>query len=203
MKPLLILVALATITFGEPQTESVVIGGRTIELPASKVKSTLLNRDPKAELEDILENQYEGTTLGRRATILLRDIEKDGPTDEHLAALVQLKEDLATPPEARPAPLPPAAVDPKVVAFNTAIAKGYNTSLGFVLPLEDSSRNDFTQLVVLVSTALQTGAITPEAPQTFNDIEGKIHTLPANQFLQMMLGYGTYYKGLWDALHAD
>jgi hypothetical protein len=204
MKTLLILIGLTAVTFGEtkPKTESVVIGGRTIEIPASKVKGAMVNRDPKAELEAIMEKQYEGTPLGRRAMLLLRSIDKDGPTDAHLAALVQLKKDVAAAPEMKPAPRQPVVVDPKLVAFNTAIAKGFDTKLGFVLPLEDANRNDFTQLVVLVSTALQTGAITPETPQSFTDIEGKVRTLQARQFLQMMLGYGAYYKGLWDAQHA-
>ena len=140
MKTLLILIGLTAVTFGEtkPKTESVVIGGRTIEIPASKVKGAMVNRDPKADLEAIMEKQYEGTPLGRRAMLLLRSIEKDGPTDAHLAALVQLKKDVAAAPEMKPAPRQPAVVDPKLVAFNTAIAKGFDTKLGFVLPLEDA-----------------------------------------------------------------
>ncbi len=145
---------------------------------------------------------YVGTTLGARAELLLRSFKQRGSTDTNLAALVQLKKDLAAPPGTNQVPSQAVVANPKLVAFNAAIAKGFDTKLGFTLPLEDAGRNDFTQLVVLVSTALQSGAITPEAPQSFTDIEGKVRTLPADQLLQMMLGYGSYYKGLWNALHA-
>ena len=204
MKASFILAALTAVTFAQtsPDTETVVIGGKTIVIPASKVTGVLKNRDPRAELEAIMANLYEGTTLGTRAKMLQRAFSGEGPTDANLAALVQLKKDLAAPPATNPAPTPPVAVNPKLVAFNAAIAKGFDTKLGFTLPLEDAGRNDFTQLVVLVSTALQAGAITPDAPQSFTDIEGKVRTLPTSQLLQVMLGYGSYYKGLWNALHA-
>lgn len=78
-------------------------------------------------------------------------------------------------------------------------AEGFDTGRGFRLAMGDSDVQAFTQMTVLVQTALTTGAIMPDSPQRFADREGVLRTLGSGEFIAMMLAYGMAVKGLWDA----
>ena len=82
--------------------------------------------------------------------------------------------------------------------FADAVKAGFDTSMGFKLALADADRNAFTQMLVLVNTALSVGVITQATPQTIADIDGVPHTVTTLIFIGLMLQYGAYYKGLWD-----
>jgi hypothetical protein len=75
--------------------------------------------------------------------------------------------------------------------------------MGFTLALGEADRNAFTQMLVLVNTALGVGAITQETPQTIADIDGVTHTVTTEQFIMLMLGYGQHYMELWSTYKAD
>jgi hypothetical protein len=69
---------------------------------------------------------------------------------------------------------------------------------GFSLKLADFDRSMFNQMLSLVMLALQVGAITTETVQKIADTTGQLHEVTTGRFLQIMLEYGSFYKGLWD-----
>lgn len=72
----------------------------------------------------------------------------------------------------------------------------------FILGLSDADRGAFTQMLSLVKEALDLGVITNDTPQIIADINGETHTVLTLRFRQIMVQYGLYYKGLWDALNS-
>ena len=82
-----------------------------------------------------------------------------------------------------------------------SINAGYSVSPeGFVLGLGDIDRSLFTQMISLIREALDLGLITNDTLQTITDIDNKEMTLSTLRFRQIMVGYGMYYKGLWDQM---
>lgn len=80
------------------------------------------------------------------------------------------------------------------------IENGYKTEDGFILPLRDNDRALLSQMLLLVKEALDLGLISNDTPQTIVDKDGNEQTLSALRFRQIMVGYGMYYKGLWDQM---
>jgi hypothetical protein len=191
-----IMIALAVLPVS---AETVVINGKTIEIPDSEVGGVLQNQDITARLQAIKARIYQGTAVGQKANVLLAKINREGPTDANVSALAELEKKLSEPAPTANAP-DPAKSDPKRVAFNVAIQNGFDTGMGFKLAIGDADRNAFTQMLVLVNTAKEKGVINDTTPQTVADIEGKPHTVTTAQFTGLMLAYGAYYKGIWDKL---
>lgn len=86
-----------------------------------------------------------------------------------------------------------------LIAQTAIMATGYNTNLGYNLPVYPTNIASLTQMFTLVSAALNMGTITTGTIQTFADISGNIQSLPTITFCGLMLNYGFYCKGLWDA----
>lgn len=86
-----------------------------------------------------------------------------------------------------------------IAAISAQQAAGFDTGLGFALAMGEHDIQAFTQMTVLVSVALNSGAIAADSPQTFADKNGVLRTLPAQQFIALMLGYGVACKALWQA----
>lgn len=85
--------------------------------------------------------------------------------------------------------------------IQNAIISGYNVlPENFILGLGDNDRNLFTQMISLIREALDLGIISNETPQTITDIDNKEITLSTLRFRQIMVGYGVYYKSLWDQM---
>lgn len=81
------------------------------------------------------------------------------------------------------------------------IAEGYNVSPeNFTLALGDVDRSAFTQMLSLVKEALDLGLIDNTTPQIIADLHGNKHEVTTLRFRQIMVGYGLYYKALWDNL---
>lgn len=80
------------------------------------------------------------------------------------------------------------------------IEKGYKTEEGFILSLRDNDRALLSQMLMLVKEALDLEMITNSTPQTITDIDNTIQTLTTLRFRQIMVGYGMYYKSLWDQM---
>ena len=78
-------------------------------------------------------------------------------------------------------------------------SKKVTLSNGLVLAAEKDDTNAFTSMTVLVSLALQNGIIQSDTPQTIKDAEGILHEIPTQDFLGLMLEYGSKIKERWDA----
>jgi len=86
-------------------------------------------------------------------------------------------------------------------AINDQIDLGYNVEPeGFILGLAESDRIAFTQMLTLVQEALSLGMISNDTQQTIMDNTGTKQIVTTLRFRQIMLGYGFYYKQLWDQL---
>lgn len=70
----------------------------------------------------------------------------------------------------------------------------------FTLGLQDNDRNLFTQMISLIREALDLGLITNDTNQVITDINNQEVTLSTLRFRQIMVGYGMYYKSLWDQM---
>lgn len=91
----------------------------------------------------------------------------------------------------------------QIQAIHDQISAGYTVEPeGFILGLTESDRNAFTQMLALTKEALDLGLITNDTPQIIADINGETHTVLTLRFRQIMVQYGFYYKGLWDALNS-
>lgn len=84
--------------------------------------------------------------------------------------------------------------------FDAQIKNGYKTEEGFILALEDNDRSLFTQMLSLIKEALDLGLITNDTEQTIRDKSGNVQILSTLRFRQVMVGYGMYYKSLWDQM---
>ena len=88
MKPLHFI--LLVFAFLPASAETVVINGRTIELPDSEVEGALQNQDITARLQAIKARVYNGTAVGKKANALLAKIRVEGLTDANVSALTEL-----------------------------------------------------------------------------------------------------------------
>ena len=81
------------------------------------------------------------------------------------------------------------------------IALGYSVlPENFVLGYEEQDRSAFTQMTVLIREALNKNLIDNNTPQTIKDINRTMHTVITDRYLDIIIGYGLYYKQLWDQL---
>lgn len=71
---------------------------------------------------------------------------------------------------------------------------------GFFLRTDDVSRNAFSQMTTLIQEAMSLGFIDNDTPQTIADSQNRKQNLTTLRFRQIMVGYGMYYKGLWDQM---
>lgn len=86
------------------------------------------------------------------------------------------------------------------IIFET-IYQGYTVQPeNFTLGLQESDRNAFSQMLVLVKEALDLNMINDSTPQTIADTSGNKHTISTLRFRQLMVEYGFYYKNLWNQL---
>lgn len=83
--------------------------------------------------------------------------------------------------------------------FNNAINAGYNIpSSPYYLGLEDPDRAQFSGMLSLLNEALEAGYVTTASSVTIRDKEYNIIPLTVGSFKGLMIGYGFYYKTLWD-----
>lgn len=73
---------------------------------------------------------------------------------------------------------------------------------GFFLRTDDASRNAFSQMTTLIQEAMSLGFIDNNTPQTIADSQNRKQTLTTLRFRQIMVGYGMFYKNLWDSLNS-
>lgn len=74
----------------------------------------------------------------------------------------------------------------------SVLAGGYDTGLGFCLPVEEEYRQLSTSYKVFADAALAAGLRDSETPMTAYDMEGGRHDLSTADYMAMLLGYGQY-----------
>ena len=139
-----------------------------------------------------------GDRASHRPKVLEARVRGEGSTDYNVATLASITKKIA---DADKAALPVGNAD-KLDAFNRAVQAGFDTGLGYKLPMRDDDRNAFTQMLLLVITAKGQGLIDDKTPQIIADLSGTTHTVTTAQFIRLMLTYGTHYKSLWDTLNS-
>lgn len=93
--------------------------------------------------------------------------------------------------------------DSPIISMQDEFLKKLN--LGYLIPetsnrlaIWTSDRDSFVAMLVMVNELLELGYITKDTPQTLVDINGEPFQLTTEQFKTVMVGYGMYYKQLWD-----
>jgi hypothetical protein len=90
----------------------------------------------------------------------------------------------------------------QIQAIHDQISAGYTVDPeGFILGLAESDRNAFTQMLTLTQEALSLGMVDNDTNQTIADKSGVKHSITTLRFRQIMIGYGMYFKGLWDSIN--
>lgn len=87
----------------------------------------------------------------------------------------------------------------KRIDFANKIASGYavpNTDI--VLALNENDINAFSTLLTLIKEAIELGQLTENDVTTISDINGNLHEVTVSQLRLILLGYGFYYKTIWD-----
>lgn len=97
---------------------------------------------------------------------------------------------------------PPDAVLTPEERYRKVLDRGYDTGYGFRIGTTMHDQMRFTQMALLVHMAVGNGTIPANAPQTFADMVGALHTVTATQFQQLMIAYGNYLKQCWDTYMA-
>jgi len=103
---------------------------------------------------------------------------------------------------------PAAGTPTKEDTFLAQIAAGYDTGLGWTLPLDDSDRNLITSGATLINCAItalnlqnNSAGVAALLAQSFIfvDITGTAQTVTTQQALSIMVAYGNYYNTIWSA----
>ena len=95
---------------------------------------------------------------------------------------------------------PPALTNDDI--FAQKIAQGYNIpGTPYYLAMGDNDRSQFSAMLNLINQAIALGMITPDTPQSVMDKDRNPVKLTTLQFQQVMVGYGFYYKQLWDQVN--
>ena len=82
--------------------------------------------------------------------------------------------------------------------YNQQIDAGYDTGKGFSLKLHKEDRDAFAQLLLLVREGLDLGTLSINSTLEVLDTINAVQILTVQEFRQMMVGYGLYYKQLWN-----
>lgn len=83
--------------------------------------------------------------------------------------------------------------------FRMVLKQGYpipNTP--YYLAMQDSDRAQFSSMLILTRELLDAGYINTNTSQSIKTIDEQIIYLTTGEFKMMMIGYGLYYKYLWD-----
>lgn len=88
---------------------------------------------------------------------------------------------------------------PEVIWWQKLNGTITDATTGIEISASESVRNILTGQLVLVSTALQLGAIQPSTPQDIWDVHGVKHTMPASELTALILRHGI----AWAAMFAE
>ena len=83
--------------------------------------------------------------------------------------------------------------------FEQKVREGYAIpDTPYVLAMEDADRAQFSAMLTLIITMSDAGYINDDTPQSIKDKNDNIITLTTGQFKSIMIGYGIYYKTIWN-----
>jgi hypothetical protein len=82
--------------------------------------------------------------------------------------------------------------------FQLKISQGYNIpGTNVTLKMDDSARQSWSQLLVLVNESIALGQMTESTPITILDINNVPHTYTVAELRPILTGLGMYYYQLW------
>lgn len=68
----------------------------------------------------------------------------------------------------------------------------------YALALHDGDRAQFSSMLMLIRELLDAGYITGQTSQSIKDKDDNIVNMTTDEFRQLMIGYGIYYKTIWN-----
>ena len=87
--------------------------------------------------------------------------------------------------------------------FSRQIEAGYNVpGTPYYLALKDNDRSQFIAFLGLINEALSLGLIDMNTTQSIQDKDNNTITMTTSEFKQLMVGYGFYYKTIWNNKHS-
>lgn len=88
--------------------------------------------------------------------------------------------------------------------FDTAVAAGFDTGLGWSLPIDDEARNSLSALrtQLLEGLALQAWTDSDMYPVSLRAVDGSLHNATIAQVRGIIFQAGNYYAGLLATLRA-
>lgn len=115
---------------------------------------------------------------------------------QNYAVSIGLSSDVVREVEDLPAPLPdPTSYD----VFDQKVEMGYPVpGTPYFLALHDSDRTQFSAMLILIRELLDAGYITDDTMQSIKDKDENIINITTAQFRNIMIGYGIYYKTIWN-----
>jgi len=94
---------------------------------------------------------------------------------------------------------PPQYVSSSFEIYEQKVAAGYPVpNTPYALALGDTDRAQFSAMLMLVRELLDAGYITNETTHSIKDKDDNIFEVTTQEFRQMMIGYGIYYKQIWN-----
>ena len=79
-------------------------------------------------------------------------------------------------------------------AWRNRLAQGITVG-GLTLRCEESDRNAFSQLLVMLAEAERLGQLPPQVPAA--DRTNTVHTMPVADLRALLVGYGAAYQAMW------
>lgn len=88
--------------------------------------------------------------------------------------------------------------------FDAAVAAGFDTGLGWSLPIDDEARNSLSELrtQLLEGLELQAWTNSDMCPLALRAVDGSMHTATIAEVRGIIFRVGNYYAGLLSALRA-
>ena len=90
--------------------------------------------------------------------------------------------------------------DSSLEVFEQKISAGYPVpNSPYHLALNDGDRAQFSSMTILIRELLDKGYISNSTIQSIKDKDDNIITMTTEQYRDLMIGYGMYYKSIWDS----
>lgn len=89
-------------------------------------------------------------------------------------------------------------IEVKQRQFEEQISMGYEIpNTGIYLKIDDTARQSWSQLLILINESLTLGQLTDSSPITILDINNNPHTYTVAQLKPILTGLGMYYYQIW------
>ena len=78
-----------------------------------------------------------------------------------------------------------------------ALARGYDTGLGFAIGIADTDQHTFASYKVLLDTMVQCGQRSLDSPVVIGDVHGDPYSITVQQFNQTVVAYGMFCESFY------